>query len=107
MSDLKESDWKHYKSMLDDLRERYLKQKNSEFIEMLSEQNKTATDQFWDTLKEMKEETKILNDCLGRLSRSSMYFQMMSMCSHGMMEKEDLDKFSEELQGKLKEYLKA
>jgi len=106
MTNPKESDWKQYSSIVEELRERYLKEKNQGFINMLSDPDKNATENFWDTLEKMKEETKTLELCLGKHSRSSMFIQMLAMCTHGMLTNEDLANFSEELQDSLKKCLK-
>ena len=93
----KESDWKRYRDMVSDLRERYLKEKNQELAEMLTSSDKTPTERFWDTLERMKKEGKILQDCLDPHSRSNMFMSMMLMLRYGMLKEEDLEGFSEEL----------
>ena len=59
-----ESDWKKISKMLPFLRERYLVDQNARFVRMLTEPGKEDTDRFWDTLKEMKQQSKILVQCL-------------------------------------------
>ena len=101
----KESDWKRYRDMVSDLRERYLKEKNQELIDMLSALDKTPTEQFWDTLERMKKEKRILQDCLDPHSRSKMFMSMMLMLRCGMLKEEDLEGFSDELKGELNSLL--
>ncbi|EDY82831.1 hypothetical protein VDG1235_2454 [Verrucomicrobiia bacterium DG1235] len=101
-----ESDWKRFGKIVPELRERYLEKKNKELLKSLSDAGKTPTEQFWDTFEKMKKEKKILEDCLDGHSRSKQFFYMVSMCSYGMMRKEDLDGFSEELKSSLAEYIK-
>lgn len=102
----KESDWKKYKHILEKVRERYLQEKNQVFIKMLTQSPKTPTDQFWNTLEAMKEEAKILDQCLGNISRSNMLIQMVSMLKYGMLQEKDLADFSDTLKNNLKPFLK-
>jgi len=101
----KESDWKQFRGMVEFLRERYLKETNHKLHQILTDSERTATDQFWDTLEVMKEEKKVLQDCLDGHSRSQMYFSMLLMLRHGMLKKQDLKGFSEELQEQLTTHL--
>lgn len=59
-----ESDWKKISKLLPFLCERYLTEQNARLVRMLTEQGKGDTDRFWDTLKEMKQQSKILVKCL-------------------------------------------
>ncbi|MBW1866499.1 MAG: hypothetical protein JRI38_01960 [Deltaproteobacteria bacterium] len=102
----KESDWKRFRSMVEDLRERYLKGKNAEMVLELTDSEKTSTEQFWDTFERMKAEKKILEDCLDGHSRSNMFLHILSMYRYGMMTKADLKGFSEELQGNIEAFFK-
>ncbi len=102
----KEFDWKKFRKIVPELRERYLEEKNKELTAILTDTEKTPTEQFWDTLDEMKKESKILRDCLDGHSRTKMLFYMMLMCGHRLIKREDIAIFSEELQGKLLSYIK-
>ena len=100
-----ESDWKKISKMLPFLRERYLVDQNARLVRMLTEHGKDDTDRFWDTLKEMKRQSKILVQCLDDYSRSNMEEHMMQMIHVGLLKQEDLAAFSEELQKNLKRWL--
>lgn len=102
----KESDWKHYSGMIKFLKERYLQEKNQALSEILTDPERSPTDQFWDTFEEMKKKKKVLRDCLDSHSRSNMYFSMCLMLRHGMLKESDLQGFSEELQEQLTNHLK-
>ena len=102
----KESDWKQFRDIVEYLRERYLKEKNKELVEILTSSSKTATEQFWATLDIMKKEKKILQDCLDGHSRSKMFLSMCLMLRHGMLNEDDLKGFSEDLQDQLNTHLK-
>ncbi len=98
MRNFKESDWKLFRSRLEDLREKYLEKKNIELRKYLSDPDKSATEQFWDTFESMKNEEAILNQCLVGYSRSKMFFHILAMYQCGMMTDEDLRQFSDEVQ---------
>jgi len=106
MEQLKESDWKRFRKMVPDLRERYLKVKNRELVAILMASDKTPTDQFWDTFEAMKKEQKVLVDCLDDHRRSTMLMSMALMCRYGMLNADDLKEFSEGLQGEMSRYLR-
>ena len=101
----KESDWKQFRDMVEFLRERYLNEQNHKLNQILTDSDRTATGQFWDTFEEMKKEKKVLQDCLDGHSRSQMYFSMLLMLRHGMLKEKDLKGFSEELQEQLTTHL--
>ncbi|MCG2590758.1 hypothetical protein [Rhodohalobacter sulfatireducens] len=90
-------DWKIFRDMLPELRERYLAERNQTFITLLKSDERTPTEQFWDTLEAMKKEAKILQDCLNGYTKSNMDMRILLMLRHGLMKEEDLDGFSEEL----------
>jgi hypothetical protein len=102
----KESDWKQFRSMIGFLKERYLKEKNQQLAEILTDTERTPTNQFWDAFEEMKKEKKILEDCLDGHSRSGMDISMLLMLRYGMLKEEDMKGFSEELQEQLTTHLK-
>ncbi len=101
----RESDWKRFRKMVPELRERYLKEKNVELVSHLTDSSKTPTEQFWNTFEKMKEESKILENCLDGHSRSNMVLAMALMCRHGMLNEEYLSEFSDELKMKIRAIL--
>ena len=90
-------DWKTFREMLPDLRERYLAERNKALISILSDEERTPTEQFWDTFEAMEKEGKILRDCLDGFSKSDMDMHILLMLRHGIMKDEDLEPFSDEL----------
>lgn len=93
----KESDWKLYSKMVTAWRERYLEGRNSAFAADLEDSDKTPTECFWDTLKELKKESKVLTACFDPHSRSAMTQNMLLMYKHGIIMRDDLKPFSSEL----------
>ena len=96
-----ESDWKKFSAMIPMLRERYLAEQNARISTILAAPNKNETERFWDALEAMQKEAKTLRWCLDDNSRSKMVLHMLTMRSVGMLKKEDLADFSEELRNQL------
>ncbi len=96
-----ESDWRKFREMVPQLRERYLAERNARIARIFADPKKNETERFWDALNEMEREAKILRNCLDGHSRSSMFSFMYMMLGIGMLTKEDLLQFSDELQQKL------
>ncbi|MEW6667922.1 MAG: hypothetical protein AB1512_22150 [Thermodesulfobacteriota bacterium] len=92
-----ESDWKTFRKRVPEWRERYLLNKNQEIIGILSDENKTPTERFWDAKNIMKKEAKTLVDCLDGHSRSKMEWYLRLMHRHGLIHDSDLQEFSEAL----------
>jgi hypothetical protein len=93
-----ETDWRKFREMVPKLRERYLADRNARFMALLTNPKKTETEHFWEAMEEMEREAKVLRRCLDGHSRSSMQQYMEFMIYAGMLNKEDMGNFSEELQ---------
>ena len=93
-----ESDWKKFSAMIPMLRERYLAEQNARIVCMLADPKKNETERFWDAQDAIQKESKVLRRCLDDHSRSKMALAMLSMRVAGMLKKEDLANFSQELQ---------
>ncbi|RKX33574.1 MAG: multidrug transporter [Verrucomicrobia bacterium] len=93
----KESDWKAFRRMVPELRERYLRKVNRELIGILHAEGSSPTEQFWDVEERIRKESKILRDCLDGHSRSKMWMSVLLMYRYGMIGDEDLDCYSDEL----------
>lgn len=65
---------------------------------MLAAPGKTETERFWDAAEIMEKEADTLHRCLDDISRSKMWLRLITMRRAGMLEKDDLAGFSEELQ---------
>ena len=85
--------------------ERYLEEKNQELANVLTCSDQTPTERFWATFEQMEKESKILQDCLDNHSRSKMPMFMMLMLRYGMLKKEELNEFSDELREQLMVFL--
>lgn len=98
MNDPRESDWKKFRVMLEVWRERYLAEKNRRLAAMLTDPKKTETERFWDAEHAIEKEARILEQCLDDIRRSRMLERLWEMRGAGMIRREDLAEFSDELQ---------
>jgi len=97
MKDPMESDWKKFRAMVPILRERYLAERNAGILRKFTDAKKTETERFWDAMEAMEVEARILRQCLDGHSRSKMWLYLLTMARAGMLKKEDLVGFSDEL----------
>jgi hypothetical protein len=97
------SDWKKFRDSLDKWRERYLQRKNIEIRSILENKDLNETKKFWGIVEVQKKESKKLRDCLDHISRSNMTLQMALMKKYEMIDQNDIQEFSDELQIFLKE----
>jgi hypothetical protein len=92
---------KKFRTMVPNLRERYVIASNARLLALLTHPRKTATERFWETLKEMELEANILDACFDGHSRSSIWRYLNLMILNGMLKREDAAVFSAELQQQL------
>jgi hypothetical protein len=93
-----ESDWKTFRDMVPQLRERYLANRNARISALLTDAESTETQRFWDAMEEMEREARVLRECLDGHSRSKMLLYILAMIRAGMLGKDDIEAFSEDLQ---------
>jgi hypothetical protein len=65
---------------------------------LLADTKKTETDRFWELEEEARKIARALRDCLDGHSRSKMRYFMHLMRYAGILKREDLTEFSEQLQ---------
>ena len=96
-----ESDWKKFRALVPELRERYLRGRNAELIAILRNESLTPTEQFWNANERMDEVGTILRSCLDGHKRSTMVNSLMLMYRYQMITDQDLDGFSVEVRERL------
>jgi hypothetical protein len=96
-----ESDWRKFRDMVPLLRERYLAARNRRLSALLTDPTKTETERFWDAVEVMEREARVLRQCLDGHSRSKMGLYILTMIRAGMLTREDMPGFSEDLQKKV------
>lgn len=97
----RESDWRTFREMVPELRERFLRAKNRELASILDDGGLSPTERFWSVEEKTREIAKVLRACLDGHSRSKMELYMMAMLNNGMMTEEDLAAFSPELRERI------
>jgi hypothetical protein len=101
---MSESDWKLFRRIVPELRERYLEKTNEELKKLLLTPDQTPTQRFWNTHERIRKEAKILQQCLDGHSRSRMTSFIYTMLDHGLMDLDDLSGFSDELRESAKRW---
>ena len=97
----KESDWKIFREIVPNLRERYLERINKTIIAILAEEQKTSTERFWSASDEINKEANILRFCFDGHSRSKMEGFLFVMYNKGVLTDDDFAQFSEDLRNRL------
>lgn len=100
----KESDWKTFKKIVPEIRERYLQRLNAELSEILQDQALTPTEQFWTLQERVREVAQILRDCFDGHSRSKLLMFLLLMRRHEILIDEDLKQFSDEIQNQIEDF---
>ncbi len=95
MYDVKESDWKLYRSRIADWQENYMERLCKEYIRLLAS-DKNASDRFWELFDRIKEDST-RTGVVARNARSSMVGNLVHLMQEGAISEEDLAGFSDEL----------
>lgn len=93
----KECDWKAFRKLVPEIRERYLQARLEEFSSVLSDEEHNATEKFWELDERTSKISKILRTCLDAHSRSKMEMFIGLMLRNELMSPDDLSVFSSEL----------
>ena len=96
---VKEADWRLFKSRLPIWQEAYMERLNREYIALLSGTG-SASEKFWELERRMRED-KRRGGVVMRMSRGNMDLNLLSLLSDGVISIAELDGFSEELREKL------
>ena len=99
---MQESDWKAFRKLIPELRERYLAARNREIAALLAAPGKTETERFWKAEEEIRRQESILRDCLDDTRRSRLFEILSMMRRYGMLSDTDLEHFSTEMQEHLR-----
>ena len=96
---IKEADWRLFRSRFPIWQEAYMERLNREYIALLSGTG-SASEKFWELERRMRED-KRRGSVVMRMSRSNMELNLLSLLSDGVSSTAELDGFSEELREKL------
>ena len=101
VNEVNENDWKLFRKRLPDWQEKYMDRLNHEYIQLLCDTKKNASDRFWELERRIKQD-KYAVGVSAEMRRSKMYQNLISLIDEGAITIDDLEGFSEELIEKLK-----
>jgi hypothetical protein len=100
---LAEADWKHFRKIAPDCRERYLRRVNVRLLAILSTaETESDTDRFWSIQEEIEKEVKVLRNCLDDHRRSNAVRMAALMFFHKMLDDSDLKGFTDEFSARVR-----
>ena len=102
-----EKDWKLFRKKLPGWQEDYMNRLNKEYMEILSQEGKNPSDIFWELNDRIKDDKKQTGVIASRVSRSNMCTLLMNLLREDAITLADLSDFSEELQERLRWFVKA
>ena len=99
--EISKSDWKLYRNKIADWQENYMSRLNNEYIDLLSADDKIASDKFWELEKRIKNDRRHPGVII-EMSKSNAIFDIVSLIRLGVITYEDLADFSDDLQQAVK-----
>lgn len=93
--EIKKSDWKLFRERIGDWQEEYMEKLCKEYVSLL-ESDEPASSRFWEMEKRIKEDKRNPGVQL-RLVKSDIDIDLMRLIRRGVISKEDLEGFSDEL----------
>lgn len=101
--EVSKSDWKLFRSCIAEWQESYMERLVKEYIDMLEETG-NASDKFW-ALEERIKKDKKHPGVMRELSKGNMIFDIVALINSGVITKDDLAGFSNDLKEKLDFFL--
>lgn len=105
--EINERDWKLFRKKLPGWQEDFMNRLNKEYIEILSQEGKNPSDIFWELENRIKRDKKLMGVMARDMSRSNMYGHLIDLLREEAITLEDLSDFSEELQERMRWFVKA
>lgn len=99
--EITKKDWKLFREKLADWQENYMDRLNREYIALLSEDDKNASDKFWELEKRIKKDKKHLGVIM-EMSKSEAIWNIVYLIRLGVIEFDDLADFSDDLKQEVK-----
>lgn len=93
--EIKETDWKLYRSRIDDWQEAFMEKLINEYITIINDK-KLPSERFWE-LYDKIEEDSTKTGVIARNARSSMIHNILNLLQEGAITGEDLEGFSNDL----------
>ena len=96
MYEISKSDWKLFREKIGDWQENYMQRLEQEYISLLSDDGKLASDKFWELEKRIKKDKKSSGVIL-QMSKSEAIWNIAYMIKLKVIALEDLEDFSDNL----------
>ena len=96
MYEISKSDWKLFREKIGDWQENYMQRLEQEYISLLSDDGKLASDKFWELEKRIKKDKKSSGVIL-QMSKSEAIWNIANMIKLKVIALEDLEDFSDNL----------
>lgn len=96
MYEISKSDWKLFREKIGDWQENYMERLEQEYISLLSDDGKLASDKFWELEKRIKKDKKSSGVIL-QMSKSEAIWNIAYMIKLKVIALEDLEDFSDNL----------
>ncbi len=93
--EIKETDWKLYRSRIDDWQEAFMEKRLNEYMTIINDK-KLPSERFWEFHDKIKEDST-KTGVIARNARSSMIHNILNLLQEGAITDEDLDGFSIDL----------
>lgn len=91
-----EKDWKLFRKKIGPWQEAYMEHLVCEYTQLLTDENKKASEKFWELDKRIKK-NKRDTGVIVEMSRSQLLGNILSLIQEGAITMEDLDEFSDQL----------
>ena len=102
--EISKKDWKLFREKLANWQENYMDKLTKEYIELLSDENKNASDKFWELEKRIKKDKKHPGVIM-EMSKSEAIWDIVRLIRLKVITYDDLSEFSDELQQEVKRIL--
>ena len=104
MMEISKKDWKLFGEKLAGWQEQYMERLNKEYIELLSSNDKNASERFWELEKRIKKDKKHPGVIL-EMSKSEAIWNIVDLIHLGVIELDDLTDFSDDLKQEVQRIL--
>ena len=99
-------DWKLFRDKLPEWQEKYMEKLIGEYVVFLSQEDKAASEKFWELEKRIKKDRKNPGVIM-ELNKSEAIWDIANLIRHKVISPADLSGFSEELQQDVKRILEV
>ena len=96
MREISKADWKLFRERIPGWQERYMEKLAQEYIALLTDTNKAASDKFWELEKRIKKD-KNSPGVLINMTKSEAQWDIVRLLRDGAITMEDLKDFSDDL----------